>query len=204
MHGVVHALRQIHNFRRMSSTPPSRIQAGSGLLWAVLVAVAYLLLWRVVMNCSGKWPAPYWFAVGLGVLLAYGLLLPRLKHLVWVILFACFAVCVTWFFGDGIYQDWARAWVFRGHRFHYFSYWVENLPTLVLMIAFVSFLLFLRVSDKSWRLAASICIFISVFFAMFIVANMMCSIRLPVDGTLPVGFDHDVFGFRLGGYYLIT
>ena len=152
------------------------------------------------MSWSGKWPAPYWFAVGLGTLLAYGVLMPGLKHLVWVIPFACLLVYVTWFFEFGIYHS----WVFRHFRFRYLGYWSENLSTLIMMAGYVLSLLYLRGAGKGLRLVLGIELFLGTFFVLFILANTVCSIYLPTDGTFGVGFDHDIFGFRLGLYYLIT
>jgi hypothetical protein len=188
----------------MSSGRPTLLRLGIGLLWVVSVVGVYLLLWRDVTNWSGKWPAPYWFAVGLGVLLAYGLVMPRLKHLFWVIPFACVLVCVTWFFEFGIYEFGVNSWIYRSHLSHYLGYCSEELPTATLMAGFVILLVLVRGAERGWRLAVSICLFLEIFFGMFTLAGGICSSRLPSDGTFGFGFDHDVFGFRLGSYYLIT
>lgn len=156
------------------------------------------------MNWSGQWPAPYWFAVGLGTLLAYGLLVPGLKHLVCVLPFAIFLVYITWFFEIGIYHSWVKFLMVRNHRLHYLGYWGENLPTLILMIGFVVSLLYSRGTDNSLRTVFGVALFLDMFVVLFILADSVCSIHLPTDGTFGFGFDHDVFGFRIGIYYLMT
>jgi hypothetical protein len=157
------------------------------------------MLWRLVTNWSGKWPAPYWFAVGLGVLLAYGLLVRGLKHLVWVIPLGGFAALVSWFSSFGFYQVSRKAWFARW--WSRLDDWEQSLPTLILMILFVVFLLFLRAADKGWRIHLSVSAFVLAFFITSMFADLVCAIYLPPDGTFGA-FDHDVFGFRRGAYYL--
>ena len=108
-----------------------------------MTAAAYLLLWKSALHWTGKWPAPYWFAVGLGVLLAYGILTPKKVHLTWVIPFACFSIVVAWFFGLGIYQTWARTVILHDYRWYYHNDWPARVPTIALMGAFVF-------SDQPW------------------------------------------------------
>ena len=154
------------------------------------------------MDCTGKWPGPYWFAVGLGVLLAYVVLMPGLKHLVWVIPFACLLTGMTWFFMEGIfYQHWARPWVFGRHQFHYLTYWSGNLPILTLMVGFVITLLILRRAAMSFLTFLGLGLFLYIYIGLFAVADAICSMHIPTDSF---GMNFDVFGFRLGGYYLIT
>lgn len=121
----------------------------------------------------------------------------------------CFTICnflvyITWFFEIGIYHSWVKFLMVRNHRLHYLGYWRENLPTLILMIGFVVSLLYSRGTDNSLRTVFGVALFLDMFVVLFILADSVCSIHLPTDGTFGFGFDHDVFGFRIGIYYLMT
>lgn len=183
----------------MSAQPSSHVRINGSLLWVASIAGAYLSLWRVVTDWSGKWPAPYWFAVGLGILLAYGLLVREWKPLFWVVPFAGFAVYASWFFSFGYYQKWARPWF--GHWWHRLDSWEQDFPTLVLTAVFVVALLFSSAADRGWRFQVTISLFVITLFFLSFFAGIVCSIHLPQDGTFG-SFDHDILGFRFGGYYL--
>ena len=70
------------------------------------------------------------------------------------------------------------------------------------MGAFVIYLFSMRAVGKGWRFHLSYTLFLSAMLILSMFRNIICSIYLPPDGSFG-GFDHDIAGFRLGGYYLI-
>jgi len=187
----------------MSQERTLPFKVGSGTVCVVLAAVTYLFMWKAVLHWTGKWPAPYWFAVGLGVLVAGGLLRAGWIHFTWLVPFACFAVFVAWFFSFGVYRTWARTLILHDYRWYYENWWPAKIPTVAVVATLVVFLSGHRGSRNAIRLCLAGALFCTLFFGMLAFAEPVCSFYLPRAGTTFHG-NYDIFGFRLGGYYLFA
>lgn len=185
----------------MADQSTLRWKATVDVLWILGIGLAYLPLAQPVLNWIGKWSAPYWFAVGLGVLLTYGLLRGKPAHCIWIAPTACFTVFVAWLVGFGIHQSWFRAW-FPGNLppiFHFHA--TEKVPVVLLLSLWAAFLM--RGRSSLWRLLSSISFFAVALLLILVLAEPLCSQYLPRPGTLPHG-DFNIFGRRLGGYFLLA
>ena len=187
----------------MSVKSKSPFKAGSSTLWVVLTAVAYLVLWKTILHWTGKWPAPYWFAVGLSVLIVGGLFRVKSVHFIWLVPMACFAGLVAWFFSLGIYGTWARTLIFHDYRWYYQNWWPEKVPVIAVMATLVTCLSLPARPRRTIRFCVAILLFVAAFFGLLVLAEPLCSSYLPRAGTTFHG-DYDVFGFRLGGYFLLA
>jgi hypothetical protein len=188
---------------RMSHERTTRFKVGTAMLWVVLTAAAYVVLWKDVVRWTGKWPAPYWFAVGLGVLLAGGLLRTGWVHFTWLVPFACFAFFVAWFFSDGVYRTWAQTVIIYDYRWYYENWWPEKVPTVAVMATLFFFFPFQDRVGAIGRRCAAMALFTAALFGMLALAEPLCSFSLPRAGTTDHG-NYDIFGFRLGVYYLVA
>lgn len=168
-----------------------------------LIFLAYLLLWRPVNRWSGKWPSPYWFSTGMGVVLLFLVVRPRLKQLVWVIPYACLAVALSWFLDHGLERMLRDHWQVSGFLL---PRWFDVLNGLLARpLVFVALLLLVlpwRRVPSPERLALGLACFAGVFLVLHLFAGMVCTIQIPTHfwGSI----DRDAFGFRLGAYLLIT
>lgn len=184
----------------MNAKSLQRVRIPKEALWFLMIAVSYLVLWRQVTNWTGKWPAPYWFSVGLGVLLIYAVLGRQRVELLWVVPVACIAVFIAWFFGLGIYQTWLRELILHDLRWYYRNYWPEKVPVILVVVA-TAVVMTKHDGIGSLRYFGALAASTALFFMMLFIAEPVCSLFLPPAGTTSHG-NYDIFGFRLGLYFL--
>ncbi|MEO0588029.1 MAG: hypothetical protein AAF078_10350, partial [Planctomycetota bacterium] len=170
----------------------------------VLILTLYLVLHEPFTRWTGKWPAPYWMATGLGVVLLFLMMRPHIKHLLWVLPLALAVAYLTWLLDHGLERMLDDYW---GVRIVRFPRWFAMFNDLVVpALIYLTLVIAVRRRDyhiSNCRLTLALAAFAGTFLALHLIDGMVSTIQIPVHpfmGTI----DRNVFGFRLGLYFLFT
>jgi hypothetical protein len=149
----------------------------------------------VAMRVSIRWPAPYWFAIGLSGFSISLLIGSRWPHVLWGGALGIASACATWFADIGAYHV-------CGFKQAYASPWsgLLKIPGYLCL----GLLVLTCRRGRSIGIARSLCaagVFLISYLAFMSVAEVVCNIALPRGGTFLHG-NYDIFGYRLGMYTL--
>jgi hypothetical protein len=146
------------------------------LLWIILIPTIYVTTWKYALNWSGKWSGPYYYAVGLSILLAFGALGQKWGQIWWVIPVACIGGLSAWFFNVGIYQTALREIIVHEFRWYYVNYWPEKIPVVIILGATATFLS-RGGPSKTRQLYPCIAVFTALLFSFCMTQNW-CAKRI--------------------------
>lgn len=173
---------------------PIRIPVG---LVGVLLFLFYIAGAPIAMHLSIRWPAPYWFAIGLngfGISLLIG---AKWRHVIWSGTLGIVAACMTWFAEIGAY-----------HVCHFKQAYRIPWSYLLKIPSYLCFGLLFFVCCKGWPfgIVRGLCaagLYLSSYLVAMLGAETVCNIALPRAGTMMHG-NYDILGYRLGMYSLFA
>ena len=161
----------------------------------IVLFLIYLAGTPVVMRHCTRWPAPYWFAIGLSGFAISLLSGSRWRDVAWGIALGTGAAYAIWFSEIGAYH------VFR-FRQAYTSPWPYLLKApSYLCIGFIFPICSTGFPACFVRGICAASVYFISYFVIMLGAEFACNIALPRDGTFFWG-NYDVFGYRLGIYAL--
>ena len=168
------------------------------MLWVLVVGLIYLFTWRASTHLSGKWPAPFWFSVSLGVYLIYGFSGRPLNQVGWMIPVSILGLFVAWFFTFELnLKIGSDKWLYQHLKWYYQNSWPEKIP-VALFMASVMFAL-----SKSKHRLVDCLIFAAILFAV-LCGTWLAGVYMPIGGGGFDHVDHDIYGFRIGAYFLVA
>lgn len=168
------------------------------VIWVLIIGLIYLFTWRVFLRLTGKWPAPYWLAVGLGVFLIYGFSGKSLKQIPYVFPLPLLSFFVVWFFTYKlVFWIGSDKWLFQHFSWYYKNDWLGKIPVALIM-ASVMYLI-----SKRKQCYRSCLIFCALLFVLSC-GDWLAGVGMSVGEAPFFHIDHDSYGFRLGLFFLIV
>lgn len=161
---------------------------------ALLIFIIYFATALPFAHWTGKWPAPYWLSVSLGVFLIYVCVGNRLSQIAWIIPMSILGFVIVWFFEFGIYHLSIQKWLAHHAPWYFHREWVRITPIAV----FLAMVMFFSMQGKLRFL-------MSLFFAEFLLL-ILISGNAAIDGYLTKNgnFNVDTYGFGMGTNFLIA
>lgn len=169
------------------------------LLWILLIVLIYFVAGFPFMRLLGKWPAPYWLSVALGIFLIFGLAGKNFRQLVWIIPASALGYFVVWFFEFAIDGPLFSKWLYHHVKWYFQSDWLDKIPVVVFM-AVVMFCL----SEGKNRFWLSV-LYAEFLFLIVLFGGILVGFYLPIEGACGIdGINYDTYGFRLGANFLMA